>query len=844
MLFTDELRSGRVASWNPYSSGGMPLAATPNYALASPISLPYFLLPAWLAPAYEKLLELAVAIAGCFLFLRRLRLGRPAALLGGLVFAASAFMVVWTGWTQTRVAAVIPLVFWAIERLVQRRRAADAALLSLAVAALLLGGFPSVAAFTLLTAAGYLVVRAIAERIPTLIAGGVAGMIGGASLAAWQLLPFADFLRTWLVQGRAQTPADHLSPAALVTAVAPYAFGDVSGRANPRWYLADNMVEALSYVGAAAVVLTIVALAAPRAGRSLLPRATWVFLVAAAGGWAMLIYGGGPVLALLQHAPVFDANAIGRARSVLGFLLAALAAAGFEIVLRHRGAIAGRRRWWGAGVWTAAIAAGGLACLAGLHTARSTPALAAGRVAQLERQVLIAAALVVITVACVLVLMSDRARRVRLAAAVLIPLLVAGQALSLVLPYYPRVPRDTFYPTTEVHAYLAAHLGHDRFAGTTNAMIMGADAPKRLRALTGHGFINARFAAMVRGVPGNPIPYPTYVNLRADPAVAASPVLDRLAVRYLVASPRDPVIGTARDVPGDGGAVTLTPDNPVAAAVPGTGPVRAVGLTPLRPPSGTADPQARVEVVVRDANGVTVARAQRLLLRVTGGRPFLVPVAMPAVPASARLTATFTLRGTAPLTIAARGTPPMARMPAVSTVMPADDGLTIAHAGSAVVYERLTALPRIRWAAQAVVEPDADRRVALLAAGRVGPDQVLLDAPGATGDGRPAYLRIDDDGTDRIAVSVRAAGAGYLVVADADQVGWVAEVDGRPASLLPADQGVVAVAVPAGVHTVRLSFSPPDHNLGTGLTLLTLFILVAVTVYPRAARVTPRHRRG
>src|SRR5262245_44420510 len=106
LLFADELRSGRVASWNPYSSGGMPLAATPNYALASPISLPYFVLPGWLAPAYEKLLELAVAIAGCFLFLRRLRLGRPAALLGGLVFASSAFMVVWTGWAQTRVAAV------------------------------------------------------------------------------------------------------------------------------------------------------------------------------------------------------------------------------------------------------------------------------------------------------------------------------------------------------------------------------------------------------------------------------------------------------------------------------------------------------------------------------------------------------------------------------------------------------------------------------------------------------------------------------------------------------------------------------------------------------------------
>src|SRR5436190_157043 len=37
-LFVEELRAGRLAGWNPYASGGMPLAATPNYALASPLT--------------------------------------------------------------------------------------------------------------------------------------------------------------------------------------------------------------------------------------------------------------------------------------------------------------------------------------------------------------------------------------------------------------------------------------------------------------------------------------------------------------------------------------------------------------------------------------------------------------------------------------------------------------------------------------------------------------------------------------------------------------------------------------------------------------------------------------
>ena len=135
VLFADALRDGEFAAWNPYILGGVPLGATPNFSVASPLTTPFLLLPGWLAPAYVKLLEIAVTVGGVYLFTRRIGLGRPAALLGGLVFASSAFMIAWTNWPQTRTAAVIGFVFWAIERLVQRGRALDGALLALAVRA-------------------------------------------------------------------------------------------------------------------------------------------------------------------------------------------------------------------------------------------------------------------------------------------------------------------------------------------------------------------------------------------------------------------------------------------------------------------------------------------------------------------------------------------------------------------------------------------------------------------------------------------------------------------------------------------------------------------------------------
>jgi hypothetical protein len=130
----------------------------PNAALLSPLTIPYFVLPTWLAPAYEKLLEIILSVGGCVLFLRRLGVSRPAAVVGGLVFAGSAFMVVWLDFPQTQVAAFVPAVFWAVERSIQNARLRNAALISLPVAAMLLGGFPAVAGYTFLTVGCYALV--------------------------------------------------------------------------------------------------------------------------------------------------------------------------------------------------------------------------------------------------------------------------------------------------------------------------------------------------------------------------------------------------------------------------------------------------------------------------------------------------------------------------------------------------------------------------------------------------------------------------------------------------------------------------------------------------------------
>src|SRR5207302_11265999 len=119
-------------------------------------------------------------------------------MLAGLVFGTSGFMVMWSNWPQTRVAALIPPLFWAVERLAQRLRLIDVALVAAVVASLLLGGFPAVTVWALELAALYFLVRIAASyrhdvaRAMRGVGMGILGVGVGVVLAMIQLLPFID----------------------------------------------------------------------------------------------------------------------------------------------------------------------------------------------------------------------------------------------------------------------------------------------------------------------------------------------------------------------------------------------------------------------------------------------------------------------------------------------------------------------------------------------------------------------------------------------------------------------------------------------------------------------------
>jgi len=805
--FRRRIFSGEFPKWTSEPSGGVPLAVTPDSGILSPLNLPYLIFPIWYAPAAAKLLEMAVALGFTFLFLRRLGVSRPAGLLGGLVYVNSGFQVVWTNWPQSHVGALIPALFWAVERALVSRRPRDAVPIALVVATMFLEGFPAVTAYSLIAAAVYVCARVLSERrvpIRRRLSGGAwtaAGVGLGIGFAMFQLLPFVFHFRDLHLSYRIfRSP---LPSYAFETLVIPNAVGSPAART---WFGQHaNYVEMQSFIGATALILVIAGLVR-RSRRQTVPGARG-FVYGGIAFTAALMYGGGPLLKVVQMLPLLGMNFIGRLRSVFGFLLAVAAAIGFAAVTDRLNEE--RRRV------AEAVALGGTA-IVGVLLFVHVWSVAHGRPQSgyVLRQTVIP--LLAGVAALILVARSMTSREWRRWAAFALPALVAIECVAFVLPFWPRVPRSEYYPVTSAHRFLLDHLHGDRLAASQVTMYPGTTTVYGIRSVTSHTFQSADWNELMTAIdPRAFVRGPTLPVLGGTERVASSPVLDRLNARYFAVDPNVPIFG--RPMPARPAVATtiLRPGRTIEAPI--TGPrIRGVSVHIV----GRGPPERRplVTAQIIDARGRVIGSGTRRVPAEFRGGKVLVPIAGEPVGGRVRLSVADStglgLRTTA------------SRVPVVSPIVARTDGLRLVFAGPAVIYERLNALPRVRWAAKTRVVEHGPDRLRLLKLG-VPADTALLDAPNARASGRSARVRLTRDDENGLVISADAEGFGYVVIADALRHGWKASVDGRPAPLVGADHALVAVPTPAGHHEIRVWYHPKGFRPGVHVTLMSVLLTIA-----------------
>jgi hypothetical protein len=349
----DQLRAGHYPLWIPAIFTGYPIFADGELGLLYlPQVLLLWSLPTALAIVWLRVLHVVLAATFMFIFLRTLRVGRVAAVGGGLVFAFGSFLTAQMHHENVvRSAVWLPLVLAAMERgftsTSLRRQLAWLALAALAYAQSALGLHIQPVLMEALAIGGYALFRVVAGpwpwlpvlgtrrvrlrgRLLTLVLAGGGVVVGGLAVAGAQWLPLAEWAFSSFRRGGVNYEfgsAYGLAPSNLITLLFPYFFRLTD---DATWWSYWQQWETELYVGIPTLVLAIVGVAFARR------RETFYFvLVGAVCLWiSMAAYA--PLVnvhQLLWSVPGFSfLRAPGRFSDLVVFAAAGLSAFGLDVL--------------------------------------------------------------------------------------------------------------------------------------------------------------------------------------------------------------------------------------------------------------------------------------------------------------------------------------------------------------------------------------------------------------------------------------------------------------------------------------------------------------------------------
>lgn len=850
----ERLRGAGDLLWLEGVSLGMPGIVFVGWGALSPFLLPALIAPFDLAWSWSMALRLFAAMAGAYVLARSLGAGRAGATVAGLAFGLCGYMTGWLGWPQTHVGAFLPWVAWAARRCVAPRPAWwGVAALALATLGLWLGGFPAVSVYGLLAAgvvAGHAAWQRRGDGWPAAARGlGAAGLgvVVGTGLAAAVLLPSYLFLEQLDLSHRAGLWRARVPPAGLVTFAVPGFFGDV---VHQPWWLGRSRLEQVGYAG-----VTTLLLAAP--AWLLRPRRPGVWLATAlSAGLIALVYGVPPLPRLIAAVPTLAMNPPTRALALVGLWLAVLGGLGADALVR----------WIGGGAHVArraAAALAGLAVVAGTAVVATRPddalrdmanrAFAEGQRlrAAFENAVdetliavgLVAAMGLVVVVAAVLARRAPSwAGRV---AAVGLVAVVACDLVIFAAGWNTQVPREELFPDEApgLAAWQEASERH-RVAGTNGVGEPNSHLEYGLREMRSHANLTARHRAALRRMEAT-FYSPTRWDLDASRSAEWAPWLSLFGVSTVLTPDwvdvlPAPLVPRPDEVPlGE-----LVGDRTVATTVEADEKGTVTGVQ-LRTGDFGRDPVGQLEVTV-SAPGEEAVTGRRPVDELVNGKPALV--AVPDLPVDAGEPVVVEVGATTPAGrpgVAVFGLPrdgprhPVSpgdsRGPTVGLTWEDDRRFDVRDLGPVRVFTNPDALQVVEAVPHARRVPSAGE--ALDAVGRLAPEQLtdvaVVETPAAESpdlpDGRSAEVADWSRSNGEVTARVRSDNGAVVVLLEEALEGWSAAVDGEPVPVVRANAVFVGVVVPAGEHTVTLSYRPAGLDAGLAATGFAGLALVLAT---------------
>ena len=213
------LETRQLPLWNPYLFSGMPFLADAQHSALYPFSVLFWILPLEVAYGWFSALQIALAGLSLYAFARVLRLSRPAALIGGVAYMLSGFLMVSVVFTMMIAAAAwLPALLACIEIVVRKQEEKGdvayspvpyVALGSVILGVQVLAGHVEITYYVLIVAGLYAAWRLIGlwRRLrspwPAVRLGvWLLAMVGaGLALAGIQLLPLIELAQRNFRQG-------------------------------------------------------------------------------------------------------------------------------------------------------------------------------------------------------------------------------------------------------------------------------------------------------------------------------------------------------------------------------------------------------------------------------------------------------------------------------------------------------------------------------------------------------------------------------------------------------------------------------------------------------------------
>jgi hypothetical protein len=195
------LSSGQLPLWNPYAQAGIPLIAAAYVGALNPLNWIFVFFSPATAVNIIAIITNQLAMAGCYLFARRVNLSRPAAVIVAAIYALAALNVLPAVYIENgatvMTAAWTPWVMLALENLYRRAEWRWVALGAAFLALQFFAGDVQISSYAFLLSVGYICYsRIYRESSAGFLKAAAVMLLCGSLLSMIQLLPVRESFMT------------------------------------------------------------------------------------------------------------------------------------------------------------------------------------------------------------------------------------------------------------------------------------------------------------------------------------------------------------------------------------------------------------------------------------------------------------------------------------------------------------------------------------------------------------------------------------------------------------------------------------------------------------------------